>query len=83
MDAKHPQPTFQSGAVIRKMGVATARPSVSVLQTPWRTNVLAVGRFGGEGVAAWASTARQTHPTYGRALRLLWKIIFALTSLAA
>ena len=48
----------------RRMGVATARPSVSVLQTHWRTVVLAVGRFGGGSVGALASTARQTLPTY-------------------
>jgi hypothetical protein len=32
----------------RRTVVATARPSVSVWLAPWRTNVLAVGRFGGE-----------------------------------
>ena len=48
----------------RRMGVAIARPSVSVLQTPWRTVVLVVGRFGGGRVGALESSARQTHPTY-------------------
>ena len=32
----------------RRMGVATARPSVSVRLATWRTNVLAVGRFGAD-----------------------------------
>ena len=51
-----------------KMGVATARQSNSVRQTLWRTNILAVGRFGGEGLGTLESTVRQTHPTYGGAL---------------
>ena len=49
----------------RRMGVATARPSASVLQSLWRTVVLAVGRFGGVGAGVLESTTRQTHPTYG------------------
>jgi len=48
----------------RKMGVAAARPSASVLQAPWRAIVLAVGRFGEEGCMAQETSARQTHPTY-------------------
>ncbi len=51
------------------MGVATARPSMSVLQTLWRTTVLEVGRFGGEGDEASESTARQTPPAYKASLR--------------
>ena len=47
------------------MGVATARPSVSVRQTRWRTNVLAVGRFGEVIAGASEHSRRQTHPTYG------------------
>jgi hypothetical protein len=50
------------------MGVATARPSVSVLQTQWRTNILEVGRFGEERAPALERVTRQTHPTYEAAL---------------
>ena len=67
-----------------KMGVATARQSNSVRQTLWRTNILAVGRFGGEGLGALESTVRQTHPTCyeGTAptVRWVWRQPASLTA---
>ena len=50
----------------RRMGVATARPSISVRQAPWPANVLAVGRFGGGRLGAPQRLRRQTHPTYAQ-----------------
>ena len=51
----------------RRMGVAIARPSMSVPQTHLPANVIAVGRFG-EGVSACLreQAARQTNPTYNQ-----------------
>ncbi len=40
--------------------------SVGVRLALWRTEVLAVGRFGGGGLGAWPCLRRQTRPTYGQ-----------------
>ena len=58
------------------MGGAIARLSMSVLQIPWRTNILEVGRFGGERGEASESTIRQTHPTYERLAFVIAHAIF-------
>ena len=61
------RPTYvQSAAPCRRTVVATARPSISVWQTPWRANTLAVGRFGEQLADASESLIRQTRPTYGQ-----------------
>ncbi|MBB5033348.1 hypothetical protein HNQ65_002936 [Prosthecobacter vanneervenii] len=51
---------------IRRMGVATARPSTSVRQAPRRRNAPMVGRFGRGAVEqACALDAKHTQPTTG------------------